>query len=98
MLQIAWYEMNIDLELKAYTNLSIDYYYLGQIEKAKYYKERVLRCKSENNQSITRKVAVQILKSRIDQKVSMTGAQIKKQGKRDHNEGMPSPTIAANVG
>jgi len=61
MLQIAYYTNDVTNELVAYDNLAIDTFYLGHIDKSNYYKERVIRGKTENQLSITKRVACQIL-------------------------------------
>ncbi len=54
------------MEMTAYDCLSIDYYYMGEIDKSKYYHERMTRGKMENNTSIVKKVTTNLLKSRRD--------------------------------
>lgn len=56
------------MEVKAYDNLSIDYFYLGEIEKANYYNDRIMRGKTENEKSIVKKVNCNMLKSKIEQR------------------------------
>jgi len=68
MLQLAWQEADINMEMTAYDCLSLDYYYLGEIDKSKYYHERMTRGKMENNTSIVKKVTTNLLKSRRDQR------------------------------
>lgn len=61
MLYLAWYHDNYVAEIQAYQGISLNYFYLGQLKKAKHYIDRVLRGKSENAQSIVRQTAVQLL-------------------------------------
>lgn len=61
---LAWSEKCFTSELKAYDNLSIDYFYLGDLEKAEYYKERYFRGKTENDLSISKGVALNMIKSK----------------------------------
>jgi len=48
----------------AYDSLGIEYYYMGEIEKSRYYHERMIRGKMENSTSIAKKVTTNLLKSR----------------------------------
>jgi hypothetical protein len=43
--------------MSAYDNLAISYFYLGDLEKSKYYNDRMIRGKSEAKFSILRKMA-----------------------------------------
>jgi len=52
------------MEVTAYDNLSIDYFYLGEIAKSNYYHDRIMRGKTENNKSIVKKVSCNLLVSR----------------------------------
>ena len=52
------------MEVSAYDNLSIDYFYLGELQKSNYYNDRVMRGKTENNKSIVKKVSCNLLVSR----------------------------------
>lgn len=61
MLYFAWYHDNYLFEMQAYQGISLNYYYLGQIKKATHYNERVLRGKSENENSIVRATAVELV-------------------------------------
>jgi len=52
------------MEVNAYDNLSIDYFYVGELQKANYYHDRMMRGKTENNKSIVKKVSCNLLVSR----------------------------------
>lgn len=52
------------MEVTAYDNLSIDYFYLGELSKANYYHDRSMRGKIENDKSIVKKVSCGLLVSR----------------------------------
>ncbi len=56
-LQIAWHISNAEAEMSAYDNLSIQYFYLGDLERAKYYNDRMLRGKTEAKFSVIRKIS-----------------------------------------
>ena len=42
-LELAWEQNNLQAELSAYDNLSLEYFYLGELEKAHYYHDRIIR-------------------------------------------------------
>jgi hypothetical protein len=56
------------MEMQAYDCLSMDYYYTGNLEKSKFYHDRIARGKFENDTSIMKKVTCNLLKSRRDQR------------------------------
>ena len=39
--------MNFDIEMLAYENIGLQYYYMGNLEKAKHYHDRAMRGKYE---------------------------------------------------
>ena len=51
-------------EIQAYDNLSLEYFYIGDINKAKIYQERMLRGKLEKDNSIIRSVCINMLNSK----------------------------------
>ena len=93
MLQLAWQEGDIAMEMQSYDNLSMDYFYLGELQKSKYYHDRMIRGKVENDHSIIKKVTCNLLKSRSDQRhnekdqVFTAGQKIKSEIQR-----LPSPS------
>jgi hypothetical protein len=62
MMFLSWYYSEYALECEAYQGLALNHFYLGCIKKAKYYHERALRGKSENDNSMVKKTAIQIIK------------------------------------
>ena len=52
------------MEVTAYDNLSLDYFYLGELSKSNYYNDRFMRGKTENSRSIVKKVSCNLLVSR----------------------------------
>ena len=61
ILQKAWINSDINLEMKAFENLSIEHYHLGNFEKAKYYSHRYHSGIAENQDSALRKYYLQAL-------------------------------------
>ncbi len=53
-IEISWVLNNKVSELRAYDNIGIQYFYLGNKDKAKYYHERMLYGRSENMKSEAR--------------------------------------------
>ena len=64
MMILSWVEKETTLEAKAYEELSVDYFYLGEIGKSEYYHERFMRGKTENDTSIAKNVAVNQIKTK----------------------------------
>ena len=65
-LQLAWYSKDRNAELEAYENLRIDYFYLGEMKKAKFYDEKFSQGLFEReDESIVRKRAVQIIENQV---------------------------------
>ena len=56
--------------MQAYDNIGTEYFYIGNIKKAKYYNDKVCFGQVEPSDSIVRKVAIQILKTKIDRRVN----------------------------
>ena len=50
--------------MQAYDNLAIEYFYLNDVEKSKFYQERMNRGLFENQDSIIRGVCINILQSK----------------------------------
>jgi hypothetical protein len=50
--------------MAAYDNISMEYYYMNDIEKAKLYQERFFRGKLERKDSIIKNVCINILQSK----------------------------------
>ena len=66
-LQLAWFNQNIDMEMSAYDNLAIQYFYLGELERSKYYNDRMCRGKFESNFSIVKKMSQNNAKKKANQ-------------------------------
>lgn len=43
LLHVAWQQDNFDFEMQAYEHISLQYYYLGLIDKSSQYHKRVVR-------------------------------------------------------
>ena len=56
-LQIAWHINSHEGEMSAFDNLAIQYFYLGDLEKSKYYNDRMVRGKKEASFSMIRKIS-----------------------------------------
>ncbi len=56
-LQLAWLIGSFEGEMEAYDQLGIMYYYVGDLEKSKYYNDRMCRGKVEARFSIVRKMS-----------------------------------------
>jgi len=77
MLQIAWFYNDQGYEKEAYHNLAYTYFYLGHIEKSNYYRDRLAKGTIDNKVSINKKVSVQIMQAKIDQRLrARTGKEL----------------------
>jgi len=54
MMYLTWYFEKYMLEIEAYQGIALNYFYIGNIKKAKHYHDRAIRGKSENENSIVR--------------------------------------------
>ena len=53
-LALAWELNDIEAEMRSYDNLAIEYYYIGNIKKAKLFHERLLHGRAEKNDSMAK--------------------------------------------
>jgi hypothetical protein len=49
MLRLTWYMKDTDKELKAYDLIGVQYFYMGNLEKANFYHNKMLRGECEND-------------------------------------------------
>ena len=93
MLQLSWQEKDAAMELQAYDSLSVDYYYLGALEKSRYYHDRSVRGKLENDLSVIKKVTCNLLRSRCEQRHNEGGAKFGDSQKlKSEIQRLPSPS------
>ena len=92
MMNLAWAQEDTTSETRAYENLAVDYFYLGEIDKSEYYHERFMRGKTENSASIAKSVAInQIVQKR---KLRMMDSSLKDgySKRKDSAARLPSPS------
>lgn len=70
-LQMAWFVSSKKYELAIYDQLGMIAYYEGDIEKAKYYHNRMIDCELEHKNSSIRLVAISKIKSKIEMRKNM---------------------------
>ena len=58
LLQIAWFEDNMNMETRAYECLSLQHFYLQHINKANFYQDRAFRGKLERETSCQKKAGI----------------------------------------
>lgn len=58
MLRLAWYLKDIDSELKAYDFIGIQFFYSGQLDKAKYYHNKMIHGNLEPENSELKKLGI----------------------------------------
>jgi tetratricopeptide (TPR) repeat protein len=63
-IEVSWVLYNKMSELRAYDNIGIQYFYLGNKEKARYYHERMIYGRSENIKSELREKISKIFKEK----------------------------------
>lgn len=68
-LELAWFEKAPEAETMAYGNMSREHFYLGDIDKANYYNDRMMRDKLENDKSSLKTMSYHIVKNRRDAKL-----------------------------
>ena len=59
-MQVAWYIDSHELDLYAYEQTARSYFYLGCVSKVDFYSARVLLGIVEENESVERKIAVEM--------------------------------------
>jgi tetratricopeptide (TPR) repeat protein len=93
MLQLSWQEGDIAMEMQAYDCLSVEYYYLGELGKSRYYHDRIIRGKVENDHSIIKKVTCNLLRSRCEQRHNDAGFKYSESQKlKSEIQRLPSPS------
>jgi hypothetical protein len=66
MLYFAWYYEKFGLEIESYQAMALNYFYLGDLKKARYYHLRFLRGKTENGNSLSKKTALSLTKAYLN--------------------------------
>ncbi len=79
------------MEVVAYDNLSVDYFYLGDLQKSHYYQDRIMRGKLENDKSIVKKVSCNLLLSRREHRHNIELRKIGEKQKKELQR-LPSPS------
>lgn len=58
LLQVAWFQNNLNYEMKAYEMIGLQYFYMRDLAKADYYFDRFMRGKFEVGASKTRDLSL----------------------------------------
>jgi tetratricopeptide (TPR) repeat protein len=66
VLYYSWYYSRFKVEMKACQGIAMQYFYLGQLQKAKHYHTRSIRGKSENDSSIVKRSAISVIQQQIE--------------------------------
>lgn len=104
MLELAWYHDNISMELEAYDCMGKQYYYLGRMDKAAYYNQRVWNGLTERKDSGTRILSRHIVDTRRKKKLSQYSEDVMRENmtaeshlSSDISEGeLPSPMSSSD--
>lgn len=65
-LELAWEQRDTTNEMKAYENISMAYYYLGNISHASYYMKRVIDGVYEPDNSVMKRIALTMIRNNRD--------------------------------
>lgn len=68
-LELAWFEKDRNSEKSAYFNLARENFYLGDLDKANFYHDRMTRGKVENDKSSLKTMSYHVIKSKRDAKL-----------------------------
>jgi hypothetical protein len=78
-MMFAWYFNNKEMELLAFQNLAIQFFYLGEITSARFYNERAIRgiveADSSQNKVIAKQLYVRLLKQRNKENSESVGVE-----------------------
>ena len=68
-LELAWFEKDRNSEKAAYFNMSRENFYLGDLDKSRFYHDRAFRGKWENEKSSLKAMSYHVIKSKRDAKL-----------------------------
>ena len=68
-LELAWFEKDHNSEKSAYFNMARENFYLGDLDKANFYHDRMFRGKVENSKSSLKTMSYHVIKSKRDAKL-----------------------------
>lgn len=63
-MELAWEQKDEKREISASDNLALEYYYLGDLEKASHYNDWMMRGKVESDRSVVKKVTQNVIVSK----------------------------------
>jgi len=89
-LELAWFEKNRNVETSAYGNIGREHFYLGDLDRALYYNDRMVRGKVENEKSSLKTMSHHVVKNRRDAKLEK-GFVAKPLVQRPDEQTLPSP-------
>lgn len=79
------------MEMAAYDGMSVDYFYLGELMKSRYYHDRMIRGKVENDNSIMKKVTTNFLRSKRQARHTLGELKALNLLKENEHQRLPSP-------
>lgn len=71
--------------------MSREHFYLGDLDKANYYYDRMMRGKLENEKSSLKTMSYHVVKNRRDAKLDIHKRKTKVVAQRSHTQTLPSP-------
>lgn len=66
VMECAWHQGDTKSEVLAYEGLSVQYYYMGELQISLYYKDRAIRGKIEKKESQVKKIYLSALNYKIN--------------------------------
>ena len=90
-LELAWFENDHEAETMAYGSMSKSHFYLGDLDKANYYHDRMVRGKLENEKSSLKSMSHFVIKNRRDAKNDQNFRKKNFNVRRPESQTLPSP-------
>ena len=63
-MELSWEQNDERAEIDACAQLALSYFYLGDMEKAEHFNDRMMRGKHENNDSVIKRVSKNLISSK----------------------------------
>ncbi|CAI2381397.1 unnamed protein product [Moneuplotes crassus] len=91
LLELAWFEKDNEAETTAYINMAISYFFMGDLDKASYYHDRMMGGKLENEKSSLKVMSYNVVKNRRELKNDKNFRRKEVKVSKPQNQTLPSP-------
>lgn len=91
LLELAWFEKDHEAEKIAYINMAVAHFFMGDLDKAHYYHDRMMRGKLENEKSSLKTMSYNVVKNRRDLKNDKKFRRTEIKVSKPQNQTLPSP-------